>query len=355
MRYLFVICLLLAIFSWGQEQSTPSNPQPDLPQEYRPPTLRDNDEQNAPPASASKVTSDAAVITIKGLCAQAPPSSANSLNTDCQTVISRAQFEDLTEALLTKMKFSRKRQLAAAYPSLLGMAREAEARGLENSPRIQERLAFARVQILSQELIRQIDEQSAEIPEKDLEDYYHEHATDFETATLERVFIPNRKHMDPLPKEKSTPEAVNAQRKESEDAMTRVADELHARAVAGDSFMSLQKEAYASAAMTDVPPNPSLGQLRLSGLPSGHTSAFDMKPGEVSQVISDSTGHYIYKLDAKENEPFAAVKDEIHKTLEYQRRDEAIQSIQKGINAEFNQSYFGPMEKHTDARDSKSK
>jgi hypothetical protein len=107
--------------------------------------------------------------------------------------------------------------------------------------------------------------------------------------------------------------------------------------------------------MTDVPPNPSLGQLRHSSLPSGHTSVFDLKPGEVSQVLSDSTGHYIYKLDAKVDEPFEAVKDEIHKTLENQRRDEAIQSIQRAINPEFNQSYFGPMEKRADTADSKSK
>jgi PPIC-type PPIASE domain len=353
MRYLPLICLLLfAIFAWGQEQSIPSNPQPDLPPEYRPPILRDNDEQKAPPASASKVASDAGVITIKGLCAQTPPSAASG---NCQTVITRAQFEKLTEALLTNMKFSRKRQLASAYPDLLAMAREAEARGLENSPRFQERLAFARVQILSQELIRQIDEQSAEIPEKDLEDYYHSHAAEFESAVFERIFIPNHKRMDPLPKEKSTTEAVKAQRKEAEDAMIRLAEELHARAVAGDAFMSLQKEAYASAGMTDVPPNPSLGQLRASGLPPGHASVFDLKPGEVSPVLSDSTGHYIYKVDSKENESFEAVKDEIHKMLENQRRDEAIQAIQRPVTTEFNPAYFGQMEKHADTTDSKSK
>ena len=46
---------------------------------------------------------------------------------------------------------------------------------------------FARVQILSQELIRQIDEQAANIPEKEIEEYYHRHFANFENATLERI------------------------------------------------------------------------------------------------------------------------------------------------------------------------
>ena len=352
MRYLPWVCLLLGTLAWGQEEPVPSN----VPPEYRPPITRDNDEQQAPPASASRVAPDAAVITIKGLCAQAaPPSTASSPNPPCQTVITRAQFEELTDAILTNMKFSRKRQLASAYPNLLAMAREAEARGLEKSWRFEQRLAFARVQILSQELVRQIDEESARMPEKDIEDYYHSHAALFERATLERIFIPNRKRMDPLPKGKVTPETLKAQRKEAEDAMTRVAEELRARAAAGDDFVRLQKEAYAEAGATDVPPNPSLGQLRSSSLPPAHACAFDLKPGEVSQVLSDSTGHYVYKLDAKGIAPFEEVKGEIDKTLEHQHREEAVQAVQRPITTELNKAYFGPAENQSATEEPKSK
>jgi hypothetical protein len=228
-------------------------------------------------------------------------------------------------------------------------------RGLEKSPHFEERLAYARVQILAQELVHQIEEESANVSEKDIEDYYHAHAAAYEEATFERIFIPNRRRSDPLPKEKATPEAVKAQRKADEDAMTQAANQLRARAVAGEDFVKLQKDAYAAAGETDTPPNPSLGPFRSTGLPPNHASAFDLKPGEVSQVFSDSTGHYIYKLDARQMQPLDDVKHEIHKTLQNQRLEEGIQAVEKPISSEINQAYFGPTEKSDVPETPKSK
>jgi len=342
MRYLPFLWLLLAAIALGQDQPAPSPGQPGLPPEYRPPTARDKDDDSLP-ASITKDAPDAAVITIHGVCEhpKAPAVPASS----CQTTMTRDHFEKLTEALLKNMPPARKKQVANAYPGLLAMAQEAEARGLENSPRFQERLQYAREQILSQELVRQIEEDSAQVPDKDIADYYREHSADFATATLERVFVPNRKRMDPLSKDKSTPEAVAAQQKESEDAMTRAAEQLRAQAAAGDSFMALQKEAYAAAGLADVPPNPSLGRVHGTDLPPGHGSVFQLKPGEVSPVLSDSTGHYIYKVDARETESLSAASPDIRKILAAQRRAQAIEKIQEAVTADFNLAYFGPMQK----------
>lgn len=340
MRYLLPLCLLLATLSWGQEQPV----LPDVPREYRPPITRDDDDQKALPASVSKVAPDAAVITIRGLCARVTtPSTGGASDSACATVITRAQFERLAEAIQANVKPSRKRVIASSYPNLLVMAHEAEARGLDKTSRFQERLEFARVQILSQELVRQIDEDSAQVSRQDLEDYYHNHPGLFEQATLERIFIPNRKQMTSLPKD-ATPEGLATQQKDSEGAMTRVAEELRSRAAAGEDFFKLQKDAYAAAGATDAPPNPNLGQLRSSSLPPAYASVFNLKPGEVSAVLSDGTGHYIYKLDAKGMAPLQSVTDEIGKTLQNQHRDEAIQAVQRPITTELNSDYFGPAE-----------
>src|SRR3979490_3160395 len=106
MRYLPLFCLLLATLAWGQEKT----PQPTVPPEYLPPITRDNDEQQALPATASAVPSDAAVLTIEGLCDQAAPSTASTSSPSCRTIITRAQFEKLTNAILTNMKPSMQRQ-----------------------------------------------------------------------------------------------------------------------------------------------------------------------------------------------------------------------------------------------------
>jgi parvulin-like peptidyl-prolyl cis-trans isomerase-like protein len=336
MRSLPLVCLLFATLAWCQDTPAPSK----VPPDDRPHIPQDSDEQQGLPASASTLAPDTAIITIKGICTPTSSSAAN-----CETVITRAQFEKLTDAVLANMKSSRKRQFAYSYPGLLAMAQEAEARGLDRNPHFQERLAFARLQILSQELVREIGEHAAQISPNDIEDYYRQHAAAFATATLERIFIPIRKNQNASSKGSTTPEKAQVQRKEAEDAMTREAEQLRTKAAAGSDFPTLQKEAYLAAAATDVPPNSSLGDLRLAGLPPNQASVFDLKPGEISQVISDSTGHYIYKVDAKHVQPLNEASEGIRKALEKQRREEAIQSVQRPVTAVFNPDYFGPTEK----------
>jgi hypothetical protein len=119
--------------------------------------------------------------------------------------------------------------------------------------------------------------------------------------------------------------------------------------------MQLQKEAYAAAGATAVPPNPSLGQVSASSLPSNHASVFDLNPGEVSQVFSDSAGHYIYKVDAKGTEPLEEVADQIRKTLQNQHREQVIQAVKQPISTQINEAYFGPTGKSTGRQGSKPK
>jgi hypothetical protein len=339
MRYLPLLCVLFVAFSGAQETPRPSDVSPD----HQPAQSRENDEKETP-MPAAKVAPDAAVITIKGLCAQSLPTSSGSSDSGCTTIITRGQFEKLTEALQTNMRPSRQRQLAHAYPGLLVMAREAEARGIENNPRFQERMQFARVQILSQELIRQIEHDSMNVSDQDIEKYYKNHADLFNTATLERIFVPLGKRADLA--------AVS----QPSEPMVKVAENLRARAIAGEPFIKLEQEAYQAAGMTEVPPNPSLGQVKQSGLPAAQAAVFELNPGEVSQVLSTSAGLYIYKMDSKQKPSLDAVKDEIRKTIQNQQREQAINAIQESINPQFNSAYFGPGDKSStpaDAPDSK--
>jgi len=339
MRYLLFVCLLFASFACAQIQ-TPQSSRPDLPPEYRPPLERDESIGKPLPETAAKLAPDTVIMTIKGVCAAGAGKSAS--DPTCESTITKAQFENLAEALQSKMRDARKRNLADSYPGLLAMARAGEAHGIENSSRFKERLEFARLQILSQEYIRQLGEEAANISDKDVEDYYRDHAAYFQTATLERLFVPNRKRIESLQKDNATP----AQQKATEDAMTKEAVELRGKAAAGGDFMALQKEAYAAADLLDVPPNPSLGKVHRSDLPANHAAVFDLKPGQTSEVLSDATGHYVYKVLSNQTLSLADAKDEIRKTLASQRREGAIQAIEKPVTTQFNPAYFGSTAKH---------
>jgi len=220
-----------------------------------------------------------------------------------------------------------KRQIARAYPEFLVMAHEAEQRGLEKTTRFEERLGFARLQILSQELVRQIQEQAAQVPDKDVEDYYQKNSRDFETADLQRIVIPPRGEKDELP-----PQAINKE-----------AEALRARAAAGEDFTKLQKAAYEAAGVSgNTEPDPNLRNMRRRGLPPTHASVFDLKPGEVSAVISDATGFYIYKMESKGMVPLQTAHREIWNVLRQERARKMIESVQQPFTTEVNHAYFGP-------------
>jgi len=309
MRNLCVLSLLWGTLAWAQAKPAAAH--------------KPDDGHNLSP-SASSVAPDAAVLTIKGFCT--PPAPAPTSTQACETIVTRAEFEKLVDAIQPTMDEQSKRHFAQAYPEFLIMAREAQQRGLDKTPRFEERVNFARLQILSQELTRQIQEQAAEVPDKDIQDYYQKNVRDFETVNLERIVVPLRGEKDTA----------------SAEAMTKFAETLHARAAAGEDFVRLQKEAYDAVGIGgNSEPNPVLRDMRRRSLPLTQASVFDLKLGEISTVISDTTGHYIYKMDSKGMVPLETAKKEIWNMLRRQRTQKMIESIQQPFTTDVNHAYFG--------------
>lgn len=293
-----------------------------------------------PAVSAPAVTPDTPVITIKGPCPQIA-GSASASSAECTTVITRAEFEGLVQALRADKDPETRQQLVTAYPQILILAHEAEQRGLDKEQRVQERLSFGRLQILSQELVAQIREQAAQVPAKDIEDYYRQNAQEFEEVNLERIVIPNHART-----RSGGPGATQAD--PNDDSMTRLAEVLRTRAASGESFSKLQKEAYDAAGLSgNTEPNPRMDKMRRRSLPLGHASVFELKPGEVSPVISDQTGHYVYKVESKEVETIEEAKPEISSTLRQQRLQKMMQQIEQPFTIDVNHTYFGTY-KHRD-------
>ena len=122
--------------------------------------------------------------------------------------------------------------------------------------------------------------------------------------------------------------------------MTKVAANLRARAVQGEDFDKLQKDAYAAAGLSGSTPTTKMENVRRTTLPANHQAVMDLKPGEVSEVISDSnSGSYIYKLVSKETLSLETVKPEIQKMISSQRYRDSMQGFQG--NVDLNDAYFG--------------
>ena len=363
MRKSWLLCVFLATLTWGQAQPG-TTPAPASPAQAtgaaKAPT---------PPA---EVPENAVVLTIKGVCPAAPKTTAASKTgaskttaatakkpADCKTEITRAQFEKLTGALQqgpNPLNAQQKRQLAAQLPQLMAMSEAAKAKGLEKTARFGETMKFVKMRILSAELQRAVQEEADKVPPEKIAKYYKDNPEAFEQFTLERLFIPRYKQAEAEDKEKEEakePEkpteeqqkakeaADQAKREQGEQEMKKLADGLRERAAAGEDFAKLQKEAFDAAGTKVANPTVTLPPMRRTGLPAAHAAVFDLKVGELSAVISDNGGHYIYKVVKKELLPLDQVKEEIHTKLKGEQLKELMDKYTNSFQATPNEAYFG--------------
>ena len=300
-------------------------------------------DDDGPPVAASapenaaevKVGPDDPVITIDGFCAT--PAAADN----CRTVMTRAQFEKLAEALQPGMSPSLRLNVAHAYARNLRMSAAAEKRGLDKTPAFEEEMRYARMQLLAQDLNRTLQTEANNISDFDLEDYYRKNQPSFEQAVVARIFVPH----GIVPHTKAVP-AADTQPSEpakaaAADAMAKVAADLRARAVAGEDPDKLQLDAYAESGSPRSSVNTRMENVRRSTLPPQHETVMDLKVGEVSEVFSDPEGaHFVYKIIGKRMLTLEEAKTEIRTAISTQRYHDSMKDFQS--DAIFNDAYFIP-------------
>src|SRR5579862_182473 len=279
-----------------------------------------NDEKKA-----DSVGMNEAVLTIKGFC----PAQRNAAQ-PCETVITRAEFEKMTAAIRPNLSASVKQQFANLYPRLMVMSKKAEEMGLDKEAPYEQMIAFSRMQILTQAVTRKLQQDSNEVSEQEIADYYQRNAASFEEYTLERLVVPLRSQAD-----------LAAVTPTSQQVFDDLAKTLRQRAVAGEDFSKLQQAADAAAGIKVASASSSMGKVGRSALPAGHAAIVaDLKVGEVYRVITDSGGHYFYKLLAKEPLPLEQAKAEIGQILKSQHATQALDQVQGSYTTEMNSAYF---------------
>jgi hypothetical protein len=280
------------------------------------------------------------VITIRGVCPSPKAGATPVPQSQCKTVVTRADFEKLANALQPKMTPQVRRQLASQYPQILYFSEEAKKRGLDKDPHFLEMLRFTKMELLKVELDRSLEDEAERVPESEIKDYFDKNTKSFEQISVLRIFVPKVKQMQT--KEGASVADTEAARKDSEAAMTKVAEDLHGRAAGGEEFDKLQKDAYEAAGIKASAPPTLNPKLRRGNLPATQASVFDLKEGELSPVISDVSGFYIYKIVSRTKPTVADAQDEIRNTLRNQRLQAMRQKMQTAISSELNQEYFGP-------------
>lgn len=351
MRKSWLLCVLMGSLAWGQAPAQ-SNP------------ATEPGETAKAAAPAAEIPESAVVLTIKGVCPASEKATAASKTpaaktaakkpADCETKLTRAQFEKIASALSPNVTPQLKHQLATVLPRFMAMSDAAKEKGLDKTAHFEEMMKIVRMQVLTQELQKSVQEQADKITPEEITAYYKGHAEQYEQFSLDRLFVPRFKQAEPEKEDaktltdderKAKEAADKAKQQEGEQEMTKLADSLRAKAAAGTEFVELQQEAYAAAGEKVEKPVVNLPKVRRTGLPPAHAAVFDLKVGDISQVISDNGGHYVYKIVSKEELPLdQTLQTEIHNKLRSERMKELMDKYTNSFQAIPNEAYFGPAE-----------
>jgi hypothetical protein len=333
----WLLCVLLGTLAWGQAQPGMTAARPD--QAQAPSTA------GKPPVPLAELPENTVVLTVTGVCPAVPRTTTASKTgaskpaaapakkpADCKTEITRAQFEKLAAALQqgpNPLNPQQKRQLAAALPRVMAMSAAAKAKGLDKSPRYTEVLKFYTMQLLTQEMQRSLQEESDKISPEKVAEYYKSNPEAYEQFSLDRLFIPRYKQ-------------VEAEDKDEAKEPEKLTEEQQKAKEAGEDFVKLQKEAFEAAGTKVENPTVNLPKVRRTGLSAAQASVFDLKVGEVSAVITDNGGRYIYKVVSKEVLPLdPQLETEIHNKLKSERLKELMDKYTSSFQATPNEAYFG--------------
>jgi len=319
-----LVCVLLAGVAAGQNNTQPvvkprvSTPVQELPS----------------PAADTKVAPDAPVITIQGFCDKSKAAA------DCKTVITRAEFEKIVNALQPNMPKQQQKALATQYVVALLLSQRAHEAGLDQGPNFDEQMQLQRLQLLARLAQEEMQKAASQVSDADIEAYYKQHSNEFQTISYDRLYVPKQK-VDAAQIKPDDP-AAQKKREASEAAMKEEADKLRARAAAGEDFTKLQQEAYDFAGQKLKATTTRVDNVTKGRFPASDASIFELKVGEVSPVLNDPQAYMIYKIEAKKDQPLDEVRPEITRALQQQKMQQESTDLRKTATEKttYDDAYF---------------
>jgi len=332
----FLLALVASSLAFAQAQ-LPAAPSP-VPQ-APPPAATQPGAPRVAPETPAEVPPNAPVITLHGLCPD-KPAGTDPKSPECQTVITRSEFEHLADTLSPNMPASAKQKLASDYSRMLVIATEARKQGIENTQHYNDLLGFFKMQLLAQEFFRTLQEKAKPSP-AEVEKYYNDNPSKFEEISVRRLFIPRNRPDEVTALKK--PAATPAPKPPTDAELQAQGDKLRARLQAGESFDKLQKEVYDKAGFKTPPPPTTMPNWRHGAVPPSEEPLFDMKPKEISKVMVEPAGAYIYEVTEKKQVPFSEVKQQIESELTNERLHQDMDQFMANVKPEANQAYFQHM------------
>jgi len=269
------------------------------------------------PAASEPVAPSDSVLAVHGSC------------DDCTVSVGKKQLDVLLGFLFPAGSTS-KPQFARSYADVLTLGQAARERGLDQSPEYQALMQWLQEKTLADLLRRQLEKESREVSDGEIEAYYLEQPRRFQEVRLRRLVVPKNNFAAPDAEEFQ----MHAQ---------QLASALRERAAHGEDLDQLQRECYEALGFIGTPPSTDVGNRRRDAMsPEVSEAVFALNPGEVSLVEQEAYSFVIYKVDAKRELPRQQVRDEIVAEVGKAKLKKALGSITANVRVEWNEKYFGP-------------
>ena len=219
-----------------------------------------------------------------------------------------------------------RRRLGDDYASVLMLSQLALANHLDSTPEIRQKLAVARLQILSDAQFARLLDQTKASP-NEVNDYYQAHLPDFARVEVRRLFI-----------WKVGEGSKNTRGLSPEDAKARAAAIMQSSASGGDSIKLAELFKGSDQGILDDPPVTFVrGQLpaKLEKV------AFTMKPGDWVEA-EDTPDHLILiYLVKRDLQPLSDVNSLVARLVQGEKMQKQLDELKKKTGIWMDEKYFG--------------
>lgn len=284
----------------------------------------------APAPPAASVAPTQPVITIKGLCPKGAPAPADK--SSCTTVITRAEFDRLAEAVNPSQAPPRPevlRNIAKAYAELLAYQVAAKQAGLDSTDQFAELVEWLRLRALADLYRRNLQEKYRNPSPEQIHAYYTAHLANYERIKTARILIPRS---GPAGSDKAAFDA------KAHDAATIA----RARAVQGEDPDLIEKDTYTALGLVSPPPTDIGSRARNQFLPDESEELFALNAGDVGRVETEANNYVIYKVTSKETLPEEQMKQQITNEIARTGLADGIRAVTDSIHTDLDEAYFGP-------------
>ncbi len=291
------------------------------------------------------------IVTLQGVCDDAPASkvaarTATAKNVSvktgatkrpvktCKTVITKGQMDALIDVLLPAAPAETRRQFALNYIRMLAASGVAKDKNLWQDPAVgkemEARVDFTRMQVMASALYHRVETLANEVPDSEVESYYNAHKENYIQGDVQRISL-----VKSLASKGTVPATA-----EELAALKAKAEAYQARAAKGEDFDALQKEIIQTLNPGAPVPLTKISMIRRTALPPAEGIVFDLKPGEVTQVVEAQGAFEVLKLVSLQTVPLDSVHADIKAALTNGHLQLLMKDATKNVTANFNLAYL---------------